>query len=218
MTTRTNTNRPGAAIVALAVVVATISLVAAAGAAFLNGGGGVDVETGADDRTGNTFVQSFGVAQAAELTRQAAEAPGPRSDPDAPHVLELEQHGVAFPNLEPLGWKGVGVRFDELDGRQTATVFYERNGRRIGYSIVGGAALAPPADGETVTREGVELTNFALDGDAAVTWQRGKQLCILSGDGVPEATLVKLAVWKHGDIEVARNATLRKAVGDDSGP
>ena len=35
---------------------------------------------------------------------------------------------MAFPNWEALGWNAVGVRVEELNGRETTTVYYEKNG------------------------------------------------------------------------------------------
>ena len=47
-------------------------------------------------------------------------------------VLNERVADVRFPNyLGKFGWKAVGTRVDEIEGRATRTVFYEKRGRRI---------------------------------------------------------------------------------------
>jgi anti-sigma factor RsiW len=82
----------------------------------------------------------------------------------------------------PDGWRETGTRTDSLDGRRMETVFYERAGLTIAYTVVGGAPLegAPP---QTLTRGGRN----------AVVWEEGGHTCVVSGEGVSAATLVTLA-------------------------
>jgi anti-sigma factor RsiW len=82
----------------------------------------------------------------------------------------------------PDGWRETGTRTDSLDGRRMETVFYERAGRTIAYTVVGGEPLegAPP---QTLTRGGRN----------AVVWQEDGHTCVVSGEGVSAATLVTLA-------------------------
>jgi hypothetical protein len=82
---------------------------------------------------------------------------------------------------DPDGWHETGSRTDTLDGRQMETVFYERAGRTIAYTVVGGAPLegAPP---QTLTRG---TRN-------AVVWVQDGHTCMVSGKGVGTATLVAL--------------------------
>jgi hypothetical protein len=75
------------------------------------------------------------------------------------------------------------------------TVFYERGGKRIAYTIVAGEQLEWP-DVEPTVRDGVELRPFDEEGREVVTWLRGGQTCVLSGEAVSEATLLELAAWK----------------------
>ena len=57
----------------------------------------------------------------------------------------------------------VGSREDEVDGGRSETVFYERGGERVRYSIVAGDALAEP-DGEDIEAGGTRLRRI---GDGA---------------------------------------------------
>jgi anti-sigma factor RsiW len=118
--------------------------------------------------------------------------PDPRND----KLLREQVDGVRFPNFAgKFGWRAVGVRVDELDGRDMRTVFYERGGERIAYTIVAGEQLEWP-DVEPTVRDGVKLRPFDEEGREVVTWLRGGQTCVLSGDGVSSATLMELAAWK----------------------
>ena len=57
---------------------------------------------------------------------------------------------MRFPDYEEkFGWRAVGQRDDEIDGRDVTTVFYERGGDRVSYSIVAGDALAEPERART---------------------------------------------------------------------
>jgi hypothetical protein len=93
----------------------------------------------------------------------------------------------------------VGERSDELDGRDTHTVFYENaDGARIGYTIVAGDALDEPSGAKPSTVDGVELAAFEADGANGVTWLRDGHSCVLAGEGVERSTLLELAAWKGG--------------------
>ena len=144
------------------------------------------------------------VDEAAELAARPATEPAPATQEGQPTLLAASFEGLAYPDWErEFGWRAVGERADELDGRATHTVFYEnREGRRIGYTIVSGDALDPPAGGEESVVDGVELTTFAPDGASGVTWLRDGRSCVLAGEGVEQSTLLELAAWK-GDGAVA---------------
>jgi hypothetical protein len=130
------------------------------------------------------------VAEVAALRALDAQRAAPAST-DA--LLAVSAEGLPFPNWEhELDWRATGVRHDELGGRRLTTVLYEKGGRRIAYSIVSGAPLEER--GERLVRNGVDLH---VD-DGVVTWRRGNHLCVVSGDGVPTATLTKLASWDDG--------------------
>jgi len=118
-------------------------------------------------------------------------------DPGQPALLQQEQDGVPFPNYEgKLGWSGDGTRTDEIEGRDTRTVFYSHEGREVAYTIVGGEKVPWPRDADKTTRDGVEMRTFT-DGDRnVVTWRREGRTCVMSGVGVPFDTLTELAAWK----------------------
>ena len=83
-----------------------------------------------------------------------------------------------------------------------ATVYYEKDGNRIAYTIVSGESLGRPPDAATTTVDGVEFA-VARDGERTiVTWLRGGHSCVLSGEDVDRSTLVELAAWR-GDGAVA---------------
>jgi hypothetical protein len=137
------------------------------------------------------------LASAAALATRPATAAPPSSQPGEPKLLAREVGGVPFPNWRTkFGWRATGVRSDELDGRDTVTVFYGKKGARIGYTIVDGSPLKVPSDAARARREGTELRTFRTDGRLVVTWLRGGRTCLLSGRGVPHAVLIKLAAWK----------------------
>ena len=117
-------------------------------------------------------------------------------DPQNDKLLAEQVDGVRFPNFAgKFGWRAVGARVDELEGRDMRTVFYERGGKRIAYTIVAGEQLEWP-DVEPTVRDGVKLRPFDEEGREVVTWLRGGQTCVLSGDAVSSATLLELAAWK----------------------
>lgn len=136
------------------------------------------------------------VADAAALASLPSDAPAPEPVPGDPALLAADVEGVAYPNWErEFEWRASGERSDDLDGREARTVFYEKEGNRLGYTIVSGEAIAPP-DGEVTTVDGVEFTSFEQDGKDAVTWLRDGRTCVLVAAGVEHATLVELAAWR----------------------
>jgi hypothetical protein len=124
-------------------------------------------------------------------------------DPGQPRLLRDQVDDVRFPNYEgKFGWEAEGVRTDEIGGRDTKTVFYRREGRRIAYTIIEGEQLAWPPGSDRAEREGTKLRVFE-DGDrVAVTWRRKGRTCILSATNVPADQLLELAAWKgQGDVD-----------------
>jgi hypothetical protein len=124
-------------------------------------------------------------------------------DPGQPRLLKDQVDDVRFPNYEgKFGWEAEGVRTDEIGGRETKTVFYRREGRRIAYTIVEGEQLAWPPGSDRMEREGTKLRTFSEDGRTVVTWRRDGRTCILSATNVPEDQLLELAAWKgQGAVE-----------------
>lgn len=133
------------------------------------------------------------VEDAAAFATAPATAPAPAADGA---LLDLTQDGIAFPAwTEKFGWEATGARTDELDGRSTTTVFYEKDGKTLAYTIVGGDALDVP-DGTVVNAEGTPVTVFQDGGRLVATWERDGNTCVLSGEGVDQAKLAELAGWK----------------------
>jgi len=136
------------------------------------------------------------VATAAELAQKPPTDPAPRPT-TTPQLLAKEVEDVPFPNYAAkFGWKPVGAREDDPKGRDASTVYYEKDGRRIGYTIVSGDALDPPDGARTITANGVEFRIFEEDGRNVITWERDGHTCVLSGEDVSPFELFTLANWR----------------------
>ena len=137
-----------------------------------------------------------GIEDVAVAAERAPRAPVAAVPPTS-KLLKERVEEVNFPNYAgKFGWKAVGQRTDKIDGRATRTVFYEKNGKRIGYTVVAGAALDEPGDAKQATREGTVLWTYRSDGRDIVTWRRSSHTCVLSGKAVPRSELLNLAAWK----------------------
>jgi hypothetical protein len=136
------------------------------------------------------------VVQAAELSlKPATEASPPVGK--RPEFIRRSFAGVTFPAWSvEFGWSADGARSDELNGRDTETVFYRHTHHRIGYTVISGAPIEPPSDAETLNAGGVELHRFRLGRQDVVTFERNGRTCVLSGDVHRASTLVKLASWQ----------------------
>ena len=143
------------------------------------------------------------ISEAAKLNElPATEAPA-LPDPDAPTLLQASAEGLAYPNLDgEFGWRSAGQRSDEIEGRNATTVFYEREGKRIGYTILSGEGIKAPGSAGKTEIDDVTFSSFADNGQEIVTWWREGHTCVLSGKGVSREELVALASWK-GDGAVA---------------
>jgi hypothetical protein len=142
------------------------------------------------------------VVEAATLATRPASSPAPLAEPANPRLLTAAEQGVAFPNwTAKFGWRADGARTDELRGRHATTVFYGKQGARIGYTIVAGKALQAPAGGTTVSTSGVTVRYLASNGRLVVTFVRHGHTCILVGPPAKRAVLLTLAGWNgHGDV------------------
>ena len=96
----------------------------------------------------------------------------------------------------------MGTRTDEIGGRETKTVFYRKEGRRIAYTIVEGEQLAWPPGSDKAEQRGHQAAHLQ-DGDrTVVTWRRNGRTCVLSATNVPADQLLELAAWKgQGAVE-----------------
>ena len=116
------------------------------------------------------------------------------STPPASVGADIEE--VYFPDWShKFGWRAVGERTDQINGRKAVTVYYDGHGQRIAYTIVAAPALKQPA-ASTRWLHGTELRTLGLDGRLVVTWRRAGHTCILSAAGVSPAVLQRLAAWK----------------------
>jgi len=136
---------------------------------------------------------------AAELAQRPVGARAPVPEARRPRLLRLGAGGVPFPNWERVfGWRAIGSRTDRIGDRAVVTVFYERRGAKLGYSIVAGRRIPPPVATTDEVIEGVRFRSFVANGRRVVTWVRQDRTCVLSGRGVPFAELIRLASWKGG--------------------
>jgi hypothetical protein len=138
------------------------------------------------------------VAAAAALAEKRPTETAPGVVPGTPQLLRAKVDDVPFPNYSAkFGWKPVGARQDNPSGRGATTVYYEKGGRTIAYTIVSGDALKPPSDARSTPRGGVVYRTFRDDGRTVVTWERDGRTCVLSGKAaVSSAELVMLADWR----------------------
>lgn len=117
-------------------------------------------------------------------------------DPREPRLLREASGGVRFPNFaEKFGWRATGSRKDEIEGRDTRTVFYEKDGRQVAYTIVAGEALERP-EASTTTVDGIQLRTVRVRGRTVVTWERSGRTCVLSAIAVEPGELRELAAWR----------------------
>jgi hypothetical protein len=139
------------------------------------------------------------IAAAAALAERSATMPPPATDPANRNFLGFSVDGVRYPYWKhAYGWHPSGARMDRIEGHQAVTVFYvSRRGQRIGYTIVGGRALAEPSDAQRFVRDGTRLRAFSDRSRTTVTWQRSRHTCVLSGTGVKLETLLELAAASH---------------------
>lgn len=141
------------------------------------------------------LVTATGPPGVGDVLDAAGSGPAAALGPSGGPLLPVSVEGVRFPDYEEkFGWRAVGRRTDEVDGRDVTTVFYERGRERVSYSIVAGEALPEP-DGEVVEAEGTRLVRVG-DGNA-VTWRRLGHTCVMDGSpGVSVGTVAELAGWK----------------------
>ncbi len=136
------------------------------------------------------------VSEAAALALRGPVAAAPAPDPRFPAArLKQDVQDVYFPNwAKAFGWQPTGMRIDNVKGRQATTVYYERHGKRVAYTIVSAPALELPA-GSATKLNGTEFRTLAVEGRWVVTWRRNDHTCVLSGEGVSPAMMRTLAAW-----------------------
>jgi hypothetical protein len=139
------------------------------------------------------------VLQASNSGLGTATGAAPAESPHNPHLLAASAAGIGYPYWGgKLGWRAAGARTDTVGGRTVTTVFYtDSRARRIGYSIVSGAALAIPAGSASVQRHGVSFHILRQANPTIVTWREAGHTCILTARGVSAGTLMRLATWQR---------------------
>ena len=101
---------------------------------------------------------------------------------------------VAFPNWSTRGWRTSGSRIDTLGGQHVETVYYTAEGyERVGYAIVGGAALRITGARRAATRGGVSYWTIPDGRASVVTWRRDGHTCVLASRHAPVSALIALA-------------------------
>src|SRR3954471_69104 len=115
--------------------------------------------------------QGPSVADAARLAASPPTGPAPTRLDGSKSKLAVRLDGVVFPDLtRAYGWKPVGVRRDEVNGRAATVVYYEKDGKRIGYVILAGSALPSPSGARSIERRGVPFKTLDVGGHPTVTW------------------------------------------------
>ena len=136
------------------------------------------------------------VSQAASLALRGASLGAPLPAHDARYKLSSDVDEVYFPNWTGIGWKAIGQRVDQLDGRQAITIYYAKHGVEVAYTIVGGSALAQPSAAVLSRLNRIQLRSLTQGNRIVVTWRRDGHTCILSGARVPDHVLLRLAAVK----------------------
>ena len=170
--------RPRRRVVRLALAGAAAVVAAAVAAVFLSVGPGAPT-----------------VADAARLGTQPTTEPAPPPTGEAGTKLALAVEGIPFPNLTRFaGWRAVGARHARIDGRDATVVVYRKDGRRLGYVIVGGAGLPRPSGAQATVIRRAEYQSLPFNNGIAVTWRRGGHTCVLIGRAT-RRELLRLASW-----------------------
>jgi anti-sigma factor RsiW len=115
----------------------------------------------------------------------------------SPHdhaLLGVAIDRVVFPNWSTRGWRTSGSRIDTLGGQHVETVYYTAEGyERVGYAIVGGAALRITGARRAATRAGVSYWTIPDGKASVVTWRRDGHTCVLASRHAPVSALIALA-------------------------
>jgi hypothetical protein len=141
--------------------------------------------------------ESLSVAEASTFAEKPPTEGAPGGVPGTPQLLRARVADVPFPNYaKKFGWTAAGRRDDHRSGHDATTIYYRKDGRSIGYTIVAGHALGQPSNARLTTLGAVDYRVFRHDDRTVVTWQRGGHTCVLSAKGVSASELVALASWR----------------------
>jgi hypothetical protein len=149
------------------------------------------------------------IADVAELADRPAGDPAPRPNAEQPGLLDAGVDGLAFPDWSERGWRAVGMRRDEIDGRRAVTVRYRSGRRALTYTIVAGAGHidygVPTVTRYRESRHGPKVELNAVSpagGDTRVlAFKRRSRTVVMTTRDVDDAALrrmERLANWRAG--------------------
>jgi anti-sigma factor RsiW len=136
-----------------------------------------------------------------QLASAGPTLPAPAHNPRNPSLLQAKVQGLSFPAWDTrFAWRAVGARRDEIEGRPTTTVYYDNpRGARTAYTIVGGAAIEPPAGARRLRLRGTDFHLLTRADQRIVVWDRAGHTCVMSAPmSVPQERLLALAAWDDG--------------------
>jgi len=139
------------------------------------------------------------IADAVAVALREPALPAPARDARAPAFLRASSGGVAFPDYArgALHWRADGLLRARRAGRDIVVVSYTRYGRaRVGYAIVGGAALRPARTRWRVVRDGTRFAVQRSAGATIVSWRRGGRTCVLASRDTSSEALLEMAAWQ----------------------
>lgn len=136
------------------------------------------------------------VAEAAALSLRGAAQPAPAVTSAGPGTrLGAAVDEVYFPDWQSKpGWRAVGQRTDTLAGRRAVTVYYQRGGDQVAYTIVATPPLAEPR-ARTLQARSLTVRALTSGGRTVVTWRRLGDTCVLVSRTLDAHALAELAAW-----------------------
>ena len=124
---------------------------------------------------------------------KGAQVVGLRRYTGLPGLIDLHTHITYYWDRKP------GTRPRGQRRRPAVTVYYQRQGLSVAYTIVGAPALAAPSI--PVTHVGrFALQTLSMGGRTVVTWRRAGHTCVISASDVPARVLWRLADWPTARI------------------
>lgn len=135
------------------------------------------------------------IDDAVALAQRTPTSDAPAVDPTNPKRVQEQVGGVWFPNYDGYtGWKPIGSRTDDLDGRRAVTVAYQGAGGPVSYTIVDGAPLEVPKGVPWHDYDRFRAAILRDDGgERVIAWEKGGRTCIIAGKGEDVAALLEAA-------------------------
>lgn len=135
------------------------------------------------------------IDDAVALAQRTPTSDAPAVDPTNPKRVQEQVGGVWFPNYDGYtGWKPIGSRTDDLDGRRAVTVAYQGAGGPVSYTIVDGAPLEVPKGVPWHDYERFRAAILRDDGgERVIAWEKGGRTCIIAGKGEDVTALLEAA-------------------------